>query len=334
MNGAPDKQRLPPWLKKRVRVSDSGAAAGSHAVLADKTVSSIVADLGLCTVCTSAHCPNIGECFARRTATFMILGDRCTRDCRFCAVRHGQPEPPRQDEPQAVAAAAEQMNLSHVVITSVTRDDLPDGGAGHFARSIRAVHERLPHAAVEVLVPDFRGRRASVETVLDARPEVFGHNIETVPRLYPTVRPEPQTRASLPTLRAEYARNLQVLAWAAEQGMCTKSGLMLGLGETAEEVLQALRDLRAARCQVLTLGQYLSPSPEHVPVARFVPPAEFEQWRQEGISLGFAAVAAGPFVRSSYHAAETYAQTKEHMGRRDAESAEDGSKRAEEADKL
>jgi lipoic acid synthetase len=278
--------RFPPWLRKRVPTGPEAAG-----------VRRLLAGLGLATVCSGAHCPNLPECYARGTATFLILGRRCTRSCRFCAIEKGPPEPLREDEPQAVAEATARLSLRHVVITSVTRNDLPDGGAGHFARTIRAVRARLPQAVIEVLTPDFQGREESVAAVLDARPDIFNHNIETVPRLYPTVRPE-----------ADYRRSLAVLAYAkrlaSDQGMRlhTKSGLMVGLGETDDEVCSAMRDLREVGCDILTIGQYLAPSPRHTPVARFVEPAEFAAWESEARAIGFAAVAAGPFVRSSYQA--------------------------------
>ncbi len=278
--------RFPPWLRKRV---PSGEAAAR--------VRSLLAELGLETVCASAHCPNLPECFARGTATFLILGNSCTRSCRFCAIPTGPPGPPRNEEPEAVAEACDKLGLRHVVITSVTRDDLPDGGAAHFAKTIRAVRLRMPKTVIEVLTPDFLGRTPSVDIVLDAGPDIFNHNVETVPRLYPEVRPE-----------ADYRRSLDVLAHAKRRAerdaasLCTKSGLMLGLGEMADEVRAVLRALRGAGCDIVTIGQYLAPSSAHVPVARFVEPAEFEAWEAEARALGFAAVAAGPFVRSSYHA--------------------------------
>ncbi|MEA3366686.1 MAG: lipoyl synthase [Planctomycetota bacterium] len=289
----PRRQRaFPPWLRKRV---PSGGQAGR--------VRALLAELGLETVCGSAHCPNLPECFARGTATFMILGRACTRSCRFCAVPTGPSGPPRQDEPEAVAEAAARMGLGHVVVTSVTRDDLPDGGSAHFARTIRALRRRLPTAAVEVLVPDFQGRADDIRTVCDAGPDVFNHNVETVPRLYPAVRPEADYRRSLDVLAA--ARRL---ADGRDRPRQTKSGLMVGLGETPEEVRAALRDLRDVGCGIVTIGQYLAPSKRHVPAARFVEPAEFEDWEVEARRMGFAAVAAGPFVRSSYRAEEVFAQ--------------------------
>jgi len=277
------RNRMPVWLKK-------GVPAGGV------KVRSILDELGLATVCTSARCPNRAECFDRKTATFMILGTRCTRNCRFCAVDSARPELVRPDEPEAVAEAADRLGLRHVVITSVTRDDLPDGGSGHFARTIAAVRERMPDSAIEVLAPDFRGEASPIDTVLDAQPDVFNHNIETVPRLYATVRPQ-----------ADYRRSLAVLARAAARGDAgVKSGLMVGLGETHDEVLDVMRLLRAAGCRILTIGQYLSPTDAHLPVERFVEPSEFDAWRVAGQDMGFDAVAAGPFVRSSYRANEVF----------------------------
>jgi len=276
--------RLPRWLRRPIPAGGRAAA-----------VRRVLDELNLTTVCHSARCPNRAECFARGTATFMILGDVCTRNCRFCAVASGQPAPPRPDEPDAVAEAADRMGLRHVVVTSVTRDDLPDGGADHFARTIGAVRRRLPQAAVEVLTPDFLGSPAAVDTVLAAGPDVFNHNVETVPRLYPAARPG-----------ADYRRSLGVLArasaWSGTGRLHTKSGLMLGLGERDDEIRATLGDLRAAGCEILTLGQYLAPSAEHLPVGRFVRPEAFAAWQAEAKAMGFAAVAAGPFVRSSYGA--------------------------------
>jgi lipoyl synthase len=284
-NPAP-KRRLPPWLKKRLPAS--GAASQTRAILDE---------LGLDTVCQSAHCPNLPECFARHTATFMILGSHCTRNCRFCAVDHAAPDPVRQDEPEAVAEASARMGLRHVVVTSVTRDDLPDGGAGHFARVIRAIADRLPGAVVEVLTPDFQGSREAVAIVIEAAPNVFNHNVETAPRLYAEIRPQ-----------ADYAQSIEVLRYAKSlirdrhQRTFTKSGLMVGCGETREELSGVLRDLRGAECDILTVGQYLAPSGSHFPVVRFVPPEEFAEIDVEARELGFLAVASGPFVRSSYNA--------------------------------
>jgi lipoic acid synthetase len=255
----------------------------------------LVRQLGLHTVCESAACPNIGECWNQRTATFMILGNVCTRRCGFCAVLKGPPLPVDYDEPRRVAEAVARLRLRHAVITSVNRDDRKDGGAELFALTIRAIRERVPDCRVEVLVPDFQGSHAAVDLVLEARPDVFNHNVETVPRLYRQVR-----------LGARYERSLDILAYARLHcpDLVTKSGLMLGLGETIEEVLSVMRDLAERDVNVLTLGQYLSPSPAHLPVARFVPPEEFAELAEAGRRMGFRRVIAGPLVRSSYHAAE------------------------------
>ena len=285
-------RRFPPWLTKRLPADGSGA----H-------VADLIEELSLATVCTEARCPNRGECHARGTATFLILGKTCTRCCRFCAVEPGRPGTLRQDEPEAVAAACERMDLRHVVVTSVTRDDLADGGAEHFARTVRAIRSRLPHAAIEVLTPDFRGCRGCVDTILQAGVDVFGHNVETVPRLYAAVRPE-----------GDYGRSLELLRYAGTcvertgSALRTKSGLMVGLGERDQEVEQVMRDLREVNCDILTIGQYLAPSPAHEPVARFIEPAQFSTWRRQAEEMGFSAVAAGPFVRSSYRAEQVLQQ--------------------------
>lgn len=247
----------------------------------------------LATVCQSAGCPNLGECFERGTATFMILGTRCTRGCRFCAVDQGAPQQVDPEEPERVARAAQILELEHVVITSVTRDDLPDGGAAQFTQTIEHIRRRCPNARVEVLVPDFKGSLAALLSVCEAHPDVFNHNIETVERLYPYVRPQ-----------AQYQRSLGVLEYAARDRLHVKSGLMLGLGETEREVMETLTDLKRTGCRYVTLGQYLAPSRDHVPVARFVPPEEFEGWAEAARSMGFKGVAAGPLVRSSYRADE------------------------------
>jgi lipoyl synthase len=257
-------------------------------------VKHLLGQLGLHTVCEGAKCPNRTACWHDSAAAFLILGDACTRDCRFCAIPHdATPAPPDPGEPARLAEAAAAMGLRHVVVTSVTRDDLPDGGAGHFAAVIRALRDRLPAATVEVLVPDFQGDPAALALVLAAQPDIFNHNLETVARLQPAVRPQ-----------ADYARSLAVLRQASAAGARTKSGLMLGMGETDDEIAAALRDLRAAGVALLTLGQYLAPSPAHHSVARYVSPAEFDRWRDAARALGFASVAAAPHVRSSYHAEE------------------------------
>ncbi len=282
--------RLPTWLRRSIPPSAKSAA-----------VRSVLGELDLATVCTGAKCPNRAECFGCGRATFMILGSTCTRSCGFCAVASGWPEDVRDDEPQAVAEACARLGLRHVVITSVTRDDLPDGGAGQFARTIAAVRSRAPKAVVEVLTPDFAGNADAIDCVLDAGCDVFNHNIETVPRLQGAVRPD-----------ASYDRSLGVLARSAGRGGRTghapriKSGLMVGLGEAQDEVAQVMGDLRAVGCDILTIGQYLQPTAAHLPVSRYVEPDEFARLGRLGRELGYAAVAAGPFVRSSYHAAEVY----------------------------
>lgn len=276
-------RRLPPWLKRKLPRGNGNFFTQD-----------LLRELRLETVCENARCPNRPECYARRTATFMILGNVCTRPCGFCSVPKGAPDALEDDEPARVAEAAHRLGLRHVVITSVTRDDLPDGGADHFRRCILAVRERTG-AVVEVLTPDFLGDLSAVDRVLEAAPEVFNHNMETVPRLYRKVRG-----------RASYQRSLDLLAHVKRRApaIVTKSGLMLGLGETTEELLEVLADLRAAGCDTLTLGQYLAPTLKHIPVARYVPPAEFDALAVLARSLGFAKVVAGPFVRSSYHADE------------------------------
>lgn len=245
------------------------------------------------TVCESARCPNIHECFARGSATFMILGNECTRSCGFCSVPRGRGEPLDAEEPANVAAMAADLGLRYIVITSVNRDEMPDGGAGHWAATVRAVRARLPEARVEVLTPDFRGNRDALHTVLDAGPHVYNHNMETVPRLYRHVRPQADYRQSLDVLAAAKAYAPDVL---------TKSGLMLGLGEERQEVEQLLGDLRASNCDVATIGQYLRPTRHNLPVVRYVEPAEFAHYRELGLSLGFREVFSGPLVRSSYMA--------------------------------
>jgi lipoic acid synthetase len=274
----------PNWLRA------PAPAGGNYRELKD-----LIARLRLHTVCESAACPNVGECWNHRTATFMILGNVCTRRCGFCAVEKGAPLPADYDEPRRVAEAIAAMGLKFAVVTSVDRDDRPDGGAELFALTIRAIREKIPTCGVDVLVPDFQGKAEPVETVMDAAPDIFNHNTETVPRLYRQVR-----------IGARYERSLQVLANAGKlrPSTPTKSGLMLGLGETAVEVLAVMRDLRAQGVAILTLGQYLSPSPRHLPVARYVPPEEFAELGQAGLEMGFAHVQSGPLVRSSYHAAD------------------------------
>ena len=275
--------RPPEWLKVKLRKHELSRETAER-----------LSRHGVSTVCSNARCPNIGECYGLGTATFLIMGETCTRDCAFCAVSHGAPPPLDPTEPERVAAAAAELSLSHVVITSVTRDDLPDGGSEHFAAAIAAVRDRLPAASVEVLIPDFGGDEASVEAVVRARPDVLNHNLETVRRLQQVIRPS-----------ASYATSLVVLRHAkrVDPHIATKSGLMLGLGETIDEVHEAIRDLRDVGCDLLTLGQYLRPSPRHAAIERYVHPDEFEALRGAAISMGFRHCASGPFVRSSYNAA-------------------------------
>ena len=252
-------------------------------------------DLKLHTVCQSARCPNRPKCFAEGSATFMILGDICTRNCTFCAVKKGKPQAPDPQEPEHIVEAVNKLGLRYVVITSVTRDDLPDGGSSHFAQTIRAIHKYDPNIMVEVLIPDFKGSLSALQTVIDAFPAVLNHNIETVPRLYPEVRPQ-----------AKYQRSLELLKQAKlfSGGLLTKSGLMLGLGEAREEVIEVMADLRQAGCGILTIGQYLQPSLKHHQLVRYIPPEEFEQYQNRGREMGFVAVISGPLVRSSFHAAD------------------------------
>jgi lipoic acid synthetase len=285
------RRRLPEWL--RVKLPDSDTFGRTRALLDE---------LKLHTVCESAKCPNHWECWSRGTATFMIAGDRCTRACHFCAVATARPLPLEEDEPQRVAEAARRMKLKHVVITAVARDDLPDGGAAHFARTIDKVRELNPDLVIEVLVPDFNDQDAAIETVLGARPHIYNHNLETVRRLTPRVRH-----------RATYDRSLSVLKKVKTRcgtTIYTKSGLMLGLGEREEEVLQAMHDLRAVGCDILTLGQYLQPTLKHLPVAEFIRPEKFAEYQAVAEAMGFVHVASGPLVRSSYHADEFQIQIR------------------------
>lgn len=251
-------------------------------------------------VCESAQCPNIGECFANKTCTFMILGDICTRNCAFCAVTHGRPLGPDPSEPNMVALTTKKLGLKHVVVTSVTRDDLADGGAGHFAATIGAIKRENPGTTVEVLIPDFKGQDAPLQQVISAAPDVINHNLETVPHIYSSVRPGAGYKQSLQLLE-------RVSLACTEQPITTKSGLMLGLGELQEEVIETMKDLLQAGCSILTLGQYLRPSPWHHPVIEYIRPDTFDQLANIGHELGFKQVVAGPLVRSSYHAAESLA---------------------------
>ena len=280
------KPAKPPWLKRRL---PTGATY--------EKVRQLIEDGQLHTVCQEARCPNMWECFSRETATFLILGDHCTRNCRFCAVEHGPEGPPDTGEPVHVADAVHRMKLDYVVVTSVTRDDLADGGSGHFAATVQTIRKKNPHARIEVLIPDFQGDSAALDTILNAKPDVINHNMETVRRLYPEVRPQ-----------ADYDRSLFVIRYLARsaQHVPIKSGLMLGLGETRSELMETLENLIDAGCRMLTMGQYLQPSPSHLDVARFVPPHEFDELRDQALGLGFTQVASGPFVRSSYHAVDMY----------------------------
>ncbi|MEJ5364354.1 MAG: lipoyl synthase [Desulfosoma sp.] len=282
----PPRDQKPAWLRKRL------ATTGPY-----KEVRALLHHAGVHTVCQEARCPNHWECFSQKTATFLILGDQCTRRCGFCAVGHGRPAPQDPDEPDRIARAVCALGLRYVVVTSVTRDDLPDGGASVFAQTIQAVRMAAPGAQVEVLIPDFRGRASSLETVLRAGPDVLNHNVETVPRLYDRVRPGADYRRSLALLRSAFEGAPQIPV---------KSGIMLGLGETDDEIWQTLEDLRASGCTMLTLGQYLRPAAHLLPVVRYVPPEEFHAWREKALALGFRSVASGPWVRSSYHARELY----------------------------
>lgn len=278
--------RLPSWLRQK------GTPEGQE-------TAALLGELGLHTICESARCPNGGDCFARHTATFLVLGDTCTRRCTFCAVKKGKPAPVDEGEPRRLVQAAERLGLRYVVVTSVTRDDLPDGGAGHLARIVEGLHARDMKA--EILIPDFAGSAKAPEPVVRARPEVINHNVETVPRLYTEVRSQ-----------ADYERSVRLLHAVKEldRSIVTKSGLMVGLGETRDEVLAVMHDLHEAECDLLTIGQYLQPTPGHHPVVRFVPPAEFDEYARSSLAMGFAAVAAAPLVRSSFRAAELYARAK------------------------
>lgn len=277
-------RRLPEWLT--VKAPKRGAY---------EELSSYLKSMGLHTVCQSANCPNIGECFSRKTATFMILGNICTRNCGFCGVQHGSPLPVDPDEPAQVAKAAAEMGLKYVVVTSVTRDDLSDGGANQFAETIRRLRAEIPDVKIEVLIPDFDGNETSLKVVLEAEPFVLNHNVETISRLYQTVRPQ-----------ADYVRSLRLLETAKRiaPSVYTKSGFMVGLGESRQEVKDLLVDLRCSACEIVTIGQYLRPSKSNLPVVEYVHPDVFEAYKGIAESMGFLFVASGPFVRSSYHAAE------------------------------
>ena len=289
-NLPPKRQPKPEWLRRRLPTGRDYEA-----------VRSMIRSGRLHTVCQEARCPNQWECFSHRTATFLILGSRCTRDCRFCAVLQGPEGLPDPEEPIRVAEAAESMGLKYVVVTSVTRDDLSDGGAGQYADTIQAIRNRIADVQVEVLIPDFQGDADALKTVMNAAPDVLNHNLETVPRLYPRVRPQADYRQSLELLRRAHAMH---------PGIPTKSGLMLGLGESEEEIQETLEDLRGVNCQYLTLGQYLQPTPKHLAVENYVPPETFDRLKAQAEAMGFSKVAAGPFVRSSYHAGDLHAENQ------------------------
>ena len=285
-------ERKPPWIKTTARMGPEYTA-----------LSGLVKREGLHTVCQEAGCPNIFECWEDREATFLIGGDQCTRRCDFCQIHTGKPDPLDVDEPRRVAESVATMGLRYATVTGVTRDDLPDEGAWLYAETIRAIHAAAPGTGVEILTPDFTGRRDLLEQVFDAAPEVFAHNLETVPRIFRRIRPA-----------FRYERSLDVITMAREAGMVTKSNLILGMGETIDEVVESLRDLRGAGCDLVTITQYLRPSPRHHPVERWVRPEEFVQLREAADELGFAGVMAGPLVRSSYRAGRLWAQAKVRRG--------------------
>jgi len=278
--------KKPYWLKKRVPSGHTPEDLGAR-----------LNYQGLHTVCQEAKCPNIWECFSRKTATFMIMGPLCTRNCSFCAVGHGSSGSPDLREPTRVAEAVKNLKLDYVVITSVTRDDLPDGGASLFAKTVEEVRQRMPDTLIELLIPDFKGDKEAIKTVVQVFPDVLNHNLETVSRLYNSVRPEAKYRRSL---------NLLKLVKTFDSSIQTKSGIMLGLGESSKEIFKTFHDLLEAECNLLTIGQYLQPTPEHLPVKRFIHPEKFDYWREIALKIGFAGVASGPFVRSSYQAKQLH----------------------------
>lgn len=273
---------FPPWMKRPMAYSGK-----------QKSVIKQLASAGLHTVCSEAKCPNRCECFSRGVATFLVMGTICTRNCSFCNVEHGKPGHLDMDEIFRVVDASRELKLNHVVITSVTRDDLPDGGAAFFAKLVEQFRRDLPGVTVEVLIPDFQGIASSIDTVICSKPDILNHNVETVPRLYAEIRPQ-----------ANYTRSLLVLKRAAQQGLVTKSGIMVGLGEKESDVLDVMRDLRDHGCSILTIGQYLRPSPQKTPVVDFINPQQYERYTEKGKEMGFSAVFAGPYVRSSYRAEE------------------------------
>lgn len=283
--------KKPPWIRVK---------GPSEKCLSD--MKQMLDSMNLHTVCESATCPNVGTCFAKGTATFMILGNICTRNCGFCSVKHGTPLSVDPEEPLHVAQASKRLNLKHVVVTSVTRDDLPDGGAKQFADTIRQINLHLPDASTDVLIPDLKGSKENLKIVVEAKPDILAHNLETVPRLYQTARQQ-----------ANYHISMKILEWTKEMDstIYTKSGLMLGLGETRDEVLKTMESLRHVKCDFLTIGQYLRPTPENIEVVEYIHPDTFERYREEGEQMGFRYVASAPFVRSSFHAEEALKHVKE-----------------------
>lgn len=276
------RPRLPSWFKVRLQQGPDY-----------QDIRQVVDRLGLHTICEEARCPNIWECWNSRTATFLILGDICTRRCHYCSVTTGRPLAVDHEEPLRVAQAVQAMRLKHAVVTSVNRDELDDGGASLFAETIRQIRLVNPACRVEVLIPDFEGKATALQAVADMRPDILNHNIETVERLFPSIRPQ-----------GKYRRSIELLGRARQMGLTTKSGLIAGMGETADEIQQVMHDLRSVGCELLTIGQYLQPTKQHLPVARFYHPDEFAQFKEEGLALGFRHVESGPLVRSSYHAAD------------------------------
>lgn len=289
------RRRLPPWLRRPLPSGDF------------TRTTQVIADSGVATVCEEARCPNLSECWSKRHATFMILGDKCTRRCHYCAVTTARPDPPAADEPERLARAISELALRHVVLTAVARDDLPDEGAGHFARCVTAIQDACPQTSVEVLPADFHARPECIQTLCDAGPQLYNHNLEMVERLTPKIRPHGDYRRSLEVLRLVRRMQPQLL---------TKSGLMVGLGETTDELHRAMEDLREVDCDVLTVGQYLQPTlTNHVPVQRYYPPEEFDELGEFARGLGFVSVASGPFVRSSYNAAEVFEESRRRVSR-------------------
>ncbi len=280
--GSPSRRRLPPWFKVRLQQGPDY-----------RDIRQVVDRLGLHTICEEARCPNIWECWNNRTATFLILGDICTRRCHYCSVTTGKPLPVDHEEPSRVAQAVQAMRLKHAVVTSVNRDELDDGGAAVFAETIRQIRSLNPVCTVEVLIPDFEGNESALQTVAAERPEILNHNIETVERLFPDIRPQ-----------GKYRRSIDLLERAKHMGMTTKSGLIVGMGETESEIRQVMRDLRSVGCDIMTIGQYLQPTRDHLTVSRFYHPDEFVAFKTEALTLGFSHVESSPLARSSYHAAE------------------------------